>query len=107
MAKLNDYQLSVLCAGAREEAEKDIRINQAEPRETSRLLTKYYKYNDEIAVEALLDLFQFWACYFTCGADTAFKIRDDYHNNLIEKLNAQCEANAARGLMAGAEYYAD
>ena len=92
MSKLNDYQLSVLYAGAREEIEKDVRIHDREPHETCGLLFKYHKYHDGIAAEALLDLFDFWACYFTCGADIAFKIRDYYHNQFLKEAAARNNA---------------
>ena len=78
MKVLNAFQLQVLNKGSQEEYNKQIRIHRAEPLETGRLLDLYYNHfhecDIEIVIDALLSLYDFWSCYFTCGAEEAFRI---------------------------------
>lgn len=94
MKHLNKYQLTVLNKGAEEE-NNGIHINFYPEKETNELLSKYQKYIEnkwdesdefEIIVYALLDLFDFWACYFACGSQCAFGIHDEGREALLEEL---------------------
>lgn len=86
MKTLNNYQMELLKKAMKEEAEKDIRIHPGEPRETTKLYHMWLKNNDEIAYSALLRCLDFWSCYFSCGAEVAFKIRDEEHKKLMVEL---------------------
>lgn len=89
---LNHYQLQVLEQAVN--AEKGGVHPHAYPRnETETLLIRYYQYvydgtpcDIEIVAGALRSLYDFWACYFACGADTAFAIKEEYHRILMAEL---------------------
>ncbi|WP_299043840.1 hypothetical protein [uncultured Campylobacter sp.] len=96
---LNNYELAVLHRGANEEKEKGVMIHSWPKYETNELLCDYYawamegaKVDYEIVVEALKDLFQWWATYFTCGEETARAIHKEYNDELVRELTARCEA---------------
>ena len=109
MKKLNDYQLKVLLKGAQEEVLNGVHINSYPKNETLGLIERYYaltkkdipaaeEEEGELVVEALLSLFDFWACYFTLGAETAFQIKKKLEEELLTRLNAICESIEARRL---------
>lgn len=90
MKKLNKYQEKMVLAAIAEEAAADVRIDTAMPLQTAELYGKYLQ-NDEFAFEALVELLDFWSCYFAFGAEEAYRIRDERHNKLMKHLEAQCE----------------
>lgn len=92
---LNHYQLQVLERAVSEE-QGGVHPHSYPRNETEGLLTDYYRYiyddvpcDIDIVVGALQKLYDFWACYFACGADTAFAIKEEYHRILMAELEAR------------------
>lgn len=96
MKTFNNYQTEIIKKAIAEEAAKDVRLHHGEPREITRLYHKYLTENDEIAYKAILYCLDFWSCYFSCGAEVAFKIRDEEYKKLLEELDAKRDAAIQR-----------
>lgn len=95
---LNNYELAVLHRGAEEER-KGVSIHSYPKYETQELLDDYYawvlegaKVDYQIVIEALKDLFQWWATYFACGEETARAIQKEYDDAIIAEIEAKQEA---------------
>lgn len=95
---LNNYELAVLHRGAEEER-NGIHIHSYPKYETQELLNDYYawalegaKVDYEIVIEALKDLFQWWATYFACGEETARAIHKEYLDAHLAEIEAKQEA---------------
>jgi len=71
-----------------------VQVHSYPRNETEALLIQYYQYvydgikcDIEIVIGALSTLYDFWACYFAAGADTAFYIKaleDDLRMKAIQ-----------------------
>lgn len=96
--KLNNYELAVLYRGAEEERNNGVEIHSYPKFETQELLDEYFewamegkKVDYEIVIDALKDLFQWWATYFACGEETARAIQKEYDDEIIRELTEKCE----------------
>ena len=96
MKTFNTYQIELINKVMAEEAAKDVRIHKGEPQEVTRLYHRYLTENDEIAYGAIIRCLDFWSCYFSCGAEVAFKIRDEEYEKLMQELHEKSQAAIRR-----------
>lgn len=102
MKVLNGYQWRVLKRAAEYEKATDYRLHAAMKHETAELLDLYdNKFSEmpvdekEILVEALLDMYDFWALYFISPREAEY-IWNLQQEQLTKDLHAQVEANRKR-----------
>ena len=92
MKRLNTYQIEVLARAVQEE-ENGVHPHTYPKNETEMLLNEYLRYvydgvecDIDITVGALLSLYDFWACYFACGADKTFIIKRTLDEMYLRQL---------------------
>lgn len=95
MRGLTSYELEVLKRGAQEER-NGVQVHRYPANETEDLLSQYYAWlledyhcDYEIVISALHRLYDFWACYFACGADCAFAIKEEEDKRMMEELEVK------------------